>query len=140
MAHDRDTARAYTAQQKRAAALEMRLAGKTYQDIVDSGLYANKGGAHKAVSRALSDITRPQVEAYRTQQLDRQERLLRALWNKAMKGDVEAVRAIDQILRSQDKYVGFDPKRDIVSEAAGQVADQLNALREAAVKHYGMEA
>ena len=44
---------------RRARALELHLAGATYQTIADQLGYASKSGAHNAVQEALKDLGAP---------------------------------------------------------------------------------
>ena len=128
MSRGKDTRRAMNARQKRAAALEIRLAGGTYQQIVEAGLYASRGAAHKAVNTALADVTRPAAEEYRRLQSERTERLIRAAWPQAMNGDLEAIRTVNSLHPGLDRYVGFDAQREADADETAEVQSLLTQL------------
>lgn len=86
---------------RRARALELHLAGATYQTIADQLGYASKSGAHKAVQEALKDLGAPPStnEANETE-LARLDAMLTGLWPKARRGDVQA---IDRVLKISER-------------------------------------
>lgn len=72
-------------------AIELRRKGKSYQDIVDAGLFKTRGGAAKAVNNELERIakeTRESGEAVLEQELQRLDSLIQSLWDQAT-GEVE---------------------------------------------------
>jgi hypothetical protein len=82
-------------QQKHLRALQLHLAGATYQAIADALGYANRGGAHKAVQEALEDLA-PDIQPHEATKIARIDAMLQGLWPKAVKGDVAAV---DRVLK-----------------------------------------
>jgi hypothetical protein len=106
---------------RRKRALEMHLAGATYDEIAEAQGFANRSGAYKAVQaelrarenpppvgsgrRKANDPTPPTVgaatEAERiATQLTRIDAMLQGLWPKARRGDVAAV---DRVLRLEER-------------------------------------
>lgn len=83
--------------QRRARALELHLAGASYDTIATQVGYASKSGAHKAVQEALTALGSPAPvgEALETE-LARLDAMLTGLWPKARRGDVQAV---DRVLK-----------------------------------------
>lgn len=83
--------------ERAAQALELHLAGATYERIAGALGYANRGGAFKAVQAALA--ARPaapeQAEVVRLE-VARMDALLTGLWPAARRGDVAAV---DRVLK-----------------------------------------
>ncbi|NYI78713.1 hypothetical protein [Nocardioides panzhihuensis] len=99
-------------------ALELHLAGLPYQRIAEVLDYANKGGAYKAVRRALtagkpppanpapagddedgdSDDRATEIEV----ELLRLDAMRAGLWSKARRGDVQAV---DRVIRIGERQM-----------------------------------
>ena len=73
----RPTPKNATAADREAQALDLRKAGASFAAIAKQLGYANKGGAHKAVTRALARV--PNEAAVDMRAMDR-ERLDRLLW------------------------------------------------------------
>jgi hypothetical protein len=84
------------ADERRARALELHLAGATYDAIAAAVGYASRSGAHKAVQEALDDIGRYGPDENATTELVRLDAMLTGLWPKARRGDVQA---IDRVLK-----------------------------------------
>lgn len=83
--------------ERRAKALELHLAGATYDAIAQAVGYASRSGAHKAVQEALKDLGSPPVGTEVLQsELARLDAMLTGLWPKARRGDVAAV---DRVLK-----------------------------------------
>jgi hypothetical protein len=72
-------------------ALELRLAGNTFQEIADALGYKSKHGAFDAVGGALKEIIREPAEDLRKLELQRLDALHGALWASAVKGDPVSV-------------------------------------------------
>ena len=94
-----------------ARALELRCAGATYWNIAQALGFRSKGSAHRAVERALqaeigsvSDIR----ERYRRTQIARCQRLVRATWPAALKGDLGAISVVVKILEREARLLGLD--------------------------------
>jgi len=90
--------------------LALRKAGATYDQIAEKTGLAREG-ARLAVSRALKGLAAATTEAaeeVRQLELDRLDAMLLGLWQKAQRGDAQA---IDRVLRIQErraKYLGLD--------------------------------
>jgi hypothetical protein len=65
-------------------AVELRKAGLNYQQIAQALGYANKGGAYKAVHRALRKWGQPVTEEYRILELARLDAITSRLWAKGL--------------------------------------------------------
>ena len=102
--------------ERRARAMELRLAGRTYEQIANELGYQSKGGAYNAVKRALKDTLQEPAEALRTAELERLDRILAKLWAVVEDMDTAAptttqLRTIDRILRIMERraqYLGLD--------------------------------
>lgn len=115
-------------------ALELRRAGVTYDVIAERLMYANKGGAHKAVQRALKRTLQEPADELRALELDRLERLQVAVWPKAMRGDVASIDRVLRIAERRSKLLGLDlpPPRDRsdVVEAQGLIQALVAGIRD----------
>jgi hypothetical protein len=76
--------------QKQIRALELRSAGHTYQAIADKLGYATAQGAKYSVYAALREMRTEPAKAVRRLHLVRLEQLLKAVWDKAIAGDIPA--------------------------------------------------
>jgi hypothetical protein len=92
--------------QRQAKALELHLAGASYQQIADLCDYASKSGAHKAVQAALDDLA-PDTTAVQATAIARIDAMLNGLWSKARRGDVQAV----------DRVIKLEQERRTILEA-----------------------
>lgn len=115
-------------EERRAKALELHLAGATYDAIATACGYAGRSGAYKAVQEALKDRREEPPEddapegAFDTE-LARLDAMLRGLWPKARKGDVAAV---DRVLRIEERRNELRA-RLAVARAAASAADEAQA-------------
>lgn len=92
-------------------ALELKMAGATWQQIADTLHYKNQRGARAAVDTALQREQRRVGdirEEYRTMQLLRTERSMRAIWPQVIAGDLFAVDRMIKIMERQAKLLGLD--------------------------------
>jgi hypothetical protein len=112
-------------------AFQLRLAGLSYQEIADTSdseragapLYASKGAAQKAVRVAMERRTGARTtDEMRDLAYERYERLIRALWPEAIKGNMWAHDRIGSHLRDQSALVGtrapVKHQVDVISESA----------------------
>lgn len=135
--------RADTAQRRRQA-IDMRMAGASYQQIADELGYSSRGAACQDVTRALETAVVEQarsVEAYREEELQRLDALLAEAWailkrqhvtvshgrliyddrtGEPLLDDGPTLAAIDRILKIQErraKFLGLDAptRHEVVS-------------------------
>jgi hypothetical protein len=125
-------ARDDAAEVKALRAVELRLAGASFEQIAKALEYADKSGAKRAYDRGLQslrDDLAPNVATYRAEQLLRTERLLLGLWPKATNPEgVDHLRAVEQvrrILERQARLLGLD------APVTFQVSDEVDAQIEA---------
>jgi hypothetical protein len=100
---------------KRQRALEMRLAGSSYDQIAEALGYANRGGAHKAVDSALRRAAKGPAELVRELEAQRLDSLQMHWWVKAISGDVLAFRAILRLMDRRAKLLGLDAPQKITT-------------------------
>lgn len=68
---------------KATQALQLRLAGATYDQIAEQLDYLHKGRAHDAVQKALIATVQEPADAYRKMELARLDKLLLSIWTQA---------------------------------------------------------
>ena len=90
------------------AALNLRAEGMSYAAIAERLGYASKSGAHKAVSRALERTTKEASDAVRNYELQRLDKMMSAIWDKAMSGDTKSINTILRIMDRRSKLLGLD--------------------------------
>lgn len=98
--------------ERRAKIVQMRLAGMSHDAIARQ--LGIKGGARavsKDMTRALASAAKAQQESSE-QLLDieikRLDRLMQALWPKALDGDVKAVEACEKLITRRSYLLGLD--------------------------------
>jgi hypothetical protein len=126
--------------ERRRSAVQLRIQGKSWQEIADLLGYDSKGTAcgdvRRALQKAVADLAVP-LEEYRQLELDRLDAMQDALWGKVLEGDT---RAIDTSLRLMDrraKLLGLDaPTRtegvltlDAIDASIAHIAAQVDAAR-----------
>lgn len=95
---------------RKARAVELAIAGRTYEQIAAEVGYANRGTAYKVVQKALRSRTVAAVDELRSLEVDRLDALQASLWPDAMAGDVPAVSACAKIVTQRCRLLGlFEP-------------------------------
>lgn len=94
--------------ERQRQALELRLAGETFQSIAGKLDYKSKHGAYKAVETALREITREPAEAVRQLELQRLDAMLVTLWPQMQRGDLQALAGCLKIGERRAKLLGLD--------------------------------
>jgi hypothetical protein len=89
-------------------AVELRTAGLSYGQIAEALCYADRRGAHNAVTRTLDRTDSALAEDYRGLHLARLERALRAIWPQCLAGDLFAIDRAVRILDREAKLLGLD--------------------------------
>ena len=94
---------------KDAETLKLRRSGATFDVIARKVGWSNRGQAKKSYDRALEATGGPELDRAeaRRQEVDRLDRLLTAVWSKAMKGELDAVREVRQITRLRVHLLGL---------------------------------
>ncbi len=98
--------RRITAAERARYALELRYAGATYEDIARLVGWKSKGAAHKAVTKALREVSRERAEDVRTLELGRLDALLAGgLFRRARAGEPVAIDRVLSIMDRRRRYV-----------------------------------
>ena len=108
----KQTQRDYDRAERKRNALELRLAGASYRDIADA-LQVSQATALQDCKEALADIPAQQADEMRTVELSRLDRLQRAVWPRAIKGDLQAVDRAIKIIDRRAKLFGLDAPQQV---------------------------
>lgn len=96
-----------------AQAMELRLAGKTFDEIAQIVGYAGKQGAYDAVKRSLDAIIREPAEELRKADLERLDRLWTTPYQQAQTGDMHAVATCLKLMERRAKLLGLDAPQKV---------------------------
>ena len=119
----RASKRGIDATDKQAAALELRRAGRTFEEIADALGYSNKSGAYKAVMSALQETLREPAEEYRELHRSRLEAIVSAYWRDMQSGNEKAAAVVSRALADLAELDGLNaPKR--VEQKLGAIDDR----------------
>ena len=109
MKESRTSTRKVKAAIREAEAVRLRLEGASYREIADLLGYQGPSGAFRAVERGLSKLCPVErIELLRRMELSRLDRLMRALWPKALQGDYGAIDRVLAIMARRAKLLGLD--------------------------------
>jgi hypothetical protein len=106
--------------------LDLRAGGMTFDRIASNLGYADRGAAHKAYRRALTRTLKQPAQDVRDLEEYRLDRLLSALWPKAMGGDAHAAMGALRIMDRRAKLLGLD-HADQLAERAQSLAESQGA-------------
>jgi hypothetical protein len=97
---------------KACRAVELVRQGKTYDQIAAAVGFANRGTAHKVVTKALSERLIDGIDDLRHIELARLDALQAALWPRVEKGEVRAVNSVLRIIDRRCRILGLYPQQD----------------------------
>src|SRR3990172_1602421 len=103
------------------AALDLRKAGRTYEEIAQALGYADRSTAYQAVMAALKSLPAQTAEEMRKLDGERLDQLLAAVWPRAASGDPAGVDAALRILARRARLMGLDLPAKLSFEARGTV-------------------
>ena len=112
--------RMIAARDRQRRTLELRRAGATYEMIGEQVGYSSASGAAKAVSAALKLMLREPADEVRQLELDRLDRLLLAVWSRAIGGpgkpsDDFAIDRCLKIIKQRAELLGLNaPQQHVV--------------------------
>lgn len=112
--------RTIAVEKKRAAALELRLAGWNFPDIGEK-IGVSQGRAYDLVEEALSAIVHPPLEAVKEMELNRLNALLATFFPKAIKGNLSSFGVVERIMAMRAKYLGLFAPIQVRAKMEGSV-------------------
>jgi hypothetical protein len=93
---------------RRGQAIDLRLAGRNWQQIADELGYASKGAAFTDVDRAIEKAVKVPAEQYVNEEVARLDDLLGTVYPLAKAGDLGAFDRVLALMRQRSKYLGLD--------------------------------
>lgn len=92
---------------KRIQAVELLTAGYSYDEIAREVGYANRGSAHRAVSKALTEHEIEAVNELRAKEFKRLDALYSTFWPEARDGDPSAAEVLLRITEQRARLYGI---------------------------------
>lgn len=111
--------RRIVAYQKQRRALELRMAGRTWQEIADKLQYRGHSGAIAAVEKALVRTLEAPAHSYRALTLERLTKILQVFWPLMLQGDHNAARTVLQTIQDIRKLMGLDAPTQVEHGGSG---------------------
>lgn len=117
--------------EREARALQLRIAGASFEKIAQVLGMSNRSVAFKAYERALSRVHAENANQMREIGSARLDTLLTAVWGKAVKGDLAAVDRVLKIEERRARLFGLDSPTRLSIDAAtlgeeiGRLLDSL---------------
>jgi hypothetical protein len=116
---------------KQAKALELALAGASYEQIAKACGYQHRSSAMRIVRDLIkkwAPIDPTDAEALRDTELARLDRLQAAHWTKALKGDYRSTEMILRIMRRRAQLVGLDAALKIDGGLSVELDEKITEL------------
>ena len=107
--------------QKHGEALQLRIAGASFQTIADRLGYSGPQGAYEAVKSALDATIREPADELRKVDLERLERMLLGIWQQAIQGHHGAIDKALKLLERRAKLLGLDAPTKLTGADGGPV-------------------
>ena len=101
------------AKQKAAKAVELRMEGKTFDEIAQEAGYKSRQAAHDAVKRALELIVREPATELIKLDLERLDKMWGIHYLNAQAGDSQALASCMKIMERRAKLLGLDAKQEL---------------------------
>lgn len=114
---------------RRTRAVSLRLSGLTYEQVAEHAGYATRAAAYTAVQAALREVQVADVDELRRLESLRLDRLLSAVWQGALRGDVPSVREARRITETRARLLGLNAPLQV--EDVTGVDAEIAALRTA---------
>ena len=130
---------------KQQRALELRMAGRTWQEIADTLGYANHTGALAAVKKALQSTLQPPADHFRALTLERLTKILQVHWPLMLQADGNATRFCLQAIKDMRELMGLDSpakvehtgadgapiRHEVITLDIGDITEAISVLRDA---------
>lgn len=130
--------------EKQRQAVELRLAGHTWQTIADTLGYSTHSSAIAAVDAALKRTLAPASDSFRALTLERLTKVIQVFWPMMVRGDYAAARTVMQATADIRKLMGLDSpiqvehggngtpiQHEVVSIEIGDITEALKVLADA---------
>jgi hypothetical protein len=108
MAESKTSVNRLNAAERQLEALELRRRGRGFQQIADELGYRGASGAYQAVMAGLKLTLQEPSDEVRSLEVERLDRLIEGIWDKAVGGDEKAIDRVLGIMERRAKYLGLD--------------------------------
>lgn len=108
MAESKTSVKRLSANARGLQALELRKAGVGFPQIAERLGYRHASGAYEAVRAALKRTETPPADDVRALALERLDRILFAIWKRALDGDLLCIDRVLRIEERRAKLLGLD--------------------------------
>ena len=98
---------------KQREAREMRMSGRTFEDIAGQLGYSSHSGAMAAVKKALDKTLEAPAAQYRALTLERLTKVLNVFWPAMLSGDDDAARTVLHAIRDIRQLMGLDAPQKV---------------------------
>ena len=142
--------RRISAVEKQRRAVELRMAGHTWQTIADTLGYSSHSSAIRAVEAALVRTLEPASSSFRALTLERLTKVIQVFWPMMIQGDYSAARTVMQASSDIRKLLGLDSpvqvehggngipiQHEVVSIEIGDVTEALKVLADVGAVRLG---
>jgi hypothetical protein len=130
---------------KQRQALELRMAGRTWQEIANTLGYANHSGAFHAVKTALQSSLQAPAQHYRDLTLERLTKILQVHWPLMLQADGNSTRLCLQTIKEIRELLGLDSpakfehtgadgspiQHEVITLDIGDITEALTVLQDA---------
>jgi hypothetical protein len=107
--------------ERQRQAVELRCAGATYDQIAEALGYSNRKSAWKAVDTALKKTLKEATDQLRQVERARYDQMLKAIWARALNGDLQAIEIALKISDRRARLDGLEgPRRNEISGPDGK--------------------
>src|SRR3990167_2052497 len=89
-------------------ALDMRLAGRTYQEIAKALGYANASGPYLAIQALIRRNALESLEELRDVEGQRLDKMMEQVWPRATTGDLDSIDTVLKIQQRRARLYGLD--------------------------------
>lgn len=113
--------------ERRDKAVQLRLAGATFNQIAEQCGYTDRSSAYRAIRTAVDRVGREHAEELFDTNMARLDRLLMAVWQQAMQGEDKAVQNALRIIQQQARMLGYDATTIHTQGDAAAVADSRSS-------------
>lgn len=135
MSESKTSARRLAATERQLQALELRAGGVSFPRIAQRLGYDGPSGAYKAVLTALKRTQQEPADEVRRLAVERLDRILFAIWKRALDGDLECIDRVLKIETRRAKLLGLDaPDKIDIEWRIRLMAKSLGLDEDAAVE------
>ncbi len=116
------------AEERQAAALNLRKCGVTFEEIARQVGYASASGAYEAVKSAMKKTLREPAEELRGLELARLDTMLEAISENVLAGDLDAIATALRISERRSRLLGLDMRERTLSVSLPKMKTIGNGL------------